>query len=92
MDGAFVRATNGALLSSHGIRTAAPEFIRTYGSGADTGYALPGYGELAEKAYATGALFSELGAPWASPGQAVATDSLTRIDFSPWPGMDGNAV
>lgn len=78
----YVLATNGALLSSGGIREISPEHFRTYQRDGDSGFAVNGLRAATEASFQTGKLFSELDLPWAKPPQTVATNDLKAIDFA----------
>ena len=77
----YVKATNGALLSSGQIFTVDEAYSRVYGSKGDHGYDLPGLTELIDRCFSEGLLFSELGAPWTKPTSVVRIQHLSSVDI-----------
>ena len=77
----FLRATNGALLSSDGIHDVGAQYHRVYGENDAAGYDVPGMPALMDRMFAQGSLFSETGIPWAVPTRPVDVRGLAAIDF-----------
>ena len=82
----YVKATNGALLSSGEIFTVDKAYAREYGKNGDHGYDVPGLAELIDRSYHEGLLFSELGAPWAKATPIVQLQDLTSLDIRDFAG------
>jgi predicted dehydrogenase len=77
----YVLATNGALVSSGGVRGIDPMYVRTFNEGPKLGYALDSIAERNESLLRDGALYSESGAPWARRGAVVDLQKLTFLDL-----------
>ncbi len=77
----YLLATNGMLLSSGGIHSIDPKYTRTYPPDDPTGYDVPGLHEAVVASVKTGALFSELGAPWSVKTQPVSVKDLRRLEL-----------
>jgi predicted dehydrogenase len=82
----YVLATNGALLSSDGIHDISSAHWRVYGQGDDSGYDVQGLVEWIAQTGQTGALFSEMGVPWAKQGRRVSLKELRTLDLNALPG------
>jgi predicted dehydrogenase len=82
----YVLATHGGLVSSGGVNTLDPLFVREYEKDGDSGYDvidLLGWIEIAHEA---GLLFGEIGAPWACKAQRIDLAGLSSL---PFPGYVG---
>jgi predicted dehydrogenase len=77
----YVKATNGAFISSGGIFTVDESYSRICENNGDRGYDLPGLPGLIDRSFEEGRLFSELGAPWAKPTAVVQIQNLSSIDI-----------
>ncbi len=77
----YVKATNGAMLSSGEIFTVDTAFSRIYNENSDQGYDVPGLADLIDRTYHEGLLFSECGVPWAHTTPTVAIQKLTSLDL-----------
>jgi hypothetical protein len=77
----YVQLTNGALVSSGGIRDVPLNFIDTSGHGVETSYSVPGLDMLLAEAVRTDRLISEMGAPWAMP--CLTVDCSAGLDALP---------
>ncbi len=78
----YLLATNGLLLSSGGIHPVAADSIRTYRRGEEGGYNVAGLHEAVRATVETGALFTDLGLPWAVETPPVSVHDLKTIDFA----------
>ncbi len=74
----YVKATNGAFISSGGIFTIDESYSRVYENNGDRGYDLPGLPGLIDRSFEEGRLFSELGEPWATPTAVVHVGDLRQ--------------
>ena len=77
----FLRATNGALMSSGGIHDIGAQYHQVYGVNEAAGYDVPGMPVLMDRMFEQGSLFSETGMPWAVATGPVDVRGLTAIDF-----------
>jgi predicted dehydrogenase len=77
----YVQLTNGALVSSGGIRDVPASLVDTHGHGAETSYTVPGLDILLAEAVSTDRVLSELGAGWTSP--ALAIECGPEVDAAP---------
>lgn len=77
----YVQITNGALVSSGGIRDVPLPFIDTSGHGVETSYSVPGLDMLLAEAVRSDRLISEMNVPWARPCAQV--DCAAGLDAAP---------
>ena len=78
----YVQLTNGALISSGGIRDVPLSFIDTAGHGVETSYSIPGLDRILAEAVRADSLVSEMNAPWTHP--VVPVECGASLDAAPF--------
>jgi predicted dehydrogenase len=75
----YMLLSNGILISSGGIHSIDPQYLRTVGQGGEERYVVEGLAELIRRSTSEGKLFSEMDVPWARRGNVISVRSLRSV-------------